>query len=245
MNWLVNDIYNHQIIESDNVLAFKTFLTDNNIRTKVVLSECCNNFWQTQEEIDARKKEREKYANIGCFGATGACGPPTQMPREEWTKLRPILEERKVLVNIEMVMSVSHSEQIQKSKLNLTPNPLGKTYESWRVSPIAHYLPYICGIYKKPGFDQAFNALHLLKPELTPESFARDENYDGYGSWDTDLVDLSLYYGDENCLDTVFTRTSVPSNTNKVNLSILAIDIPSNLEYLKKLLIAYKDNNHY
>ena len=117
-------------------------------------------------------------------------------------------------------------------------------YNSWRISPILTYLPYTCGVYKKPGFDQAFQSLQVLKPELTPENFARDENYDGYGSWDSNLVDLKLYQGDENCLNVFFSRTSVPSNTNKVTLSMLAIDIPSNLEYLKKLLIAYKHSNY-
>jgi hypothetical protein len=75
-----------------------------------------------------------------------------------------------------------------------------------------------------------------LKPKLTEKEFAMIyENEYGYDRWDEDLVDLRLYDGSTDCLD-VFTKyETIGAGKSYVYLTLLAIDIPQNLEYIKTI----------
>lgn len=91
-------------------------------------------------------------------------------------------------------------------------------------------MPYLCGIYKRTGFDDAYNAIKILKPLMTEEIFARNHYED---KLDLDLVEEDLFHGYNNCLTTHKADDYIDTGMSMVKLSLLSIDIAANLDYIK------------
>jgi hypothetical protein len=67
---------------------------------------------------------------------------------------------------------------------------------------ITKYYNEVFAYYKKPGFDNAYNAMKVLKPKLSEFDFTFTCGHDTYGldEPDHDLATQELYHGDENCV---------------------------------------------
>jgi hypothetical protein len=233
MEWIVNDKSTAtRIVESETLLQLKQWLFDINCQCKVTLTHCDPYFFLTKEE------RRNMTGPIGLIGAVGAPGYRSQEEIEEWERTRPIANIERICVTFQFIMSNEKAEEIKSHELLVTPNELGDIIPIWQITNIQEYTFYTCGIYKREGFDDAYNAIKRLKPSLTEEEFAFNRD----SQWDSDLVDIKLYHGSDNCLDTNLICDRIKSAKSNVRLTLRAIDIDKNLEYIKVILSAYKSS---
>jgi hypothetical protein len=250
MEWKVADNCSNDRIEDNVISGLKDWLQTSGAHCKVSLDLCDPYFWLTVEQRKAMEGSVGNYGCAGPTGATGPCGPrgpigltgamgsigPGMQEAE-----RKIADPKRVLVKIEFSVTNEHAEQLKTYQLSLTKNHLGDTYPTWTMYKMQKELPYTCGVYKKPGFNEAFAAIKALKTTLTEESFARqptrwDSDSEG---WDMDLVNLELFHGWTNCMKTFRSWTSVYSGDTLVRMCLLAPDVNTNLEYITTLLSAY------
>jgi hypothetical protein len=224
MKWNVNDEnYPTRIVEGPDLLDLKDWMTKNQCRCKVSLNQCEPNFWRTEDE-------RRRYVVTGCYGPRGFISPEEAA---KW-KLRPIMDSKQVIVNIQFIMSTKNAEKIKNTKLELTPNNVGEYLNMCMVYPSRERIPYTCGVYKREGFDDAYNALKVLKPNLTEEEFARNNK-----RWDLDLVECRLFDGMDKCIETSIQDEVVDVGKSQVYMTLLEIDIKKNMEFIKTILTAY------
>lgn len=134
-------------------------------------------------------------------------------------------------------MADTIADQIKNHQLIVSCNHFGESYPTWKIHKLPEAIPYKCGVYKVTGFDEALNALRVLKPNLTDKEFVYNNEE---CKWDTDLTILRLYDGSENCLDTYTNYESINSNKSIVELTLLCLDIKNNFQYIKNILSAYK-----
>lgn len=122
------------------------------------------------------------------------------------------------------------------------------------------------GIYKRDGFDEAFKALHKLKPLLTEIEFAKfidpQKIIDPYYykqycdccncssckyaaistpelEWDDDLVEIREFTGDESCFESYEKSHSeqIFKNIFNTHISITVSELPENIDVIKFLLL--------
>lgn len=230
MNWTKDDLYtNVKIVESAELLELKSHLTENTVKCSVNVGLCDQIFWLTQ---DQRCQMR------GPFGAVGPCGPTGPQSETDWRQSRPLADEKTILVSISFKVPSSIAEKFRTHSLNLTKNLVGETHRTWSISGQAENIPYTTGVYKRPGFDDALKEIQKMKSNCTEKEFAC--NFSKYVKWDKDLVDTRLYDGEKDCLSTFTTYETVMSGKSTVVLSLLAIDVPANLVYIKKILSGCK-----
>lgn len=230
MNWTKDDLYtNVKIVETGSILEFKMYLTENPVKCGVNVGLCEYSFWLTQDQ---------RCQMIGPCGAIGPCGPTGSQSQSDWCTARPSADEKSILVSISFKTPSSIAEKFRTHALNLTKNSIGETHRTWSIIQEAENVPYTTGVYKKPGFDIALSAIQKMKPNCTEQEFAR--NFSKYLKWDNDLVETRLYDGEKDCLTTFTTYETVQTGKSKVVLSLLSIDLQSNLEYIKKILSSCK-----
>lgn len=227
MNYKINDLsYETRICESADVLELKNYIEKNNIKCSITLQHCDSYFWETQVERNNR---------MGSFGQRGL----THAKSKEWELSRPIEEDKNVSIKISFIMADTIADQIKNHQLIVSHNHFNERYPTWKIHKLPESIPYTCGVYKVTGFDEAFNALRVLKPKLTEKEFAYINN-EYQNEWDNDLTIIKLYHGTENCLDIFTNYESVNTNKSIVELTLLCTDIKNNLEYIKNILSAYK-----
>ena len=229
MVWLINDKHSPtRIVESSELLELKDYIQNNGIICNVTVQHCNPMFFVSSEGA------------TGVSGPTGATGAIGARGIINDSDDRDIADDSKLFVDIEFTMSIKNAEAIKNHKLILTPNKVGKYLPTWNISKCNKSIPYLAGIYKKEGFDNAFNALRKLKPNLTEKDFAYTKNYDGYG-WDLDLVEYNLFEGKtDKLLDTIISYETVETGVSIVRLSLLICDIKNNFDYIKSILSVYK-----
>jgi hypothetical protein len=227
MSWVIKDEYTTtRIVESENVLQLKQFIHENTLNCKVSVQHCDSYFWTSDNEKNTLKGPIELISNI-IHG-----------------NLRPIADDKYVSIIIEFTMLDSDAEKIKTHKLSLTPNSIGKCYPTWSVNKVCKVVPYTCGVYKRERFDETFNALKMMKPNLTEKEFAyRRDNfvtYDERDKWDNDFVEYRLFEGYNGCLETFTDKHYIDTGKSRVCLSLLSIDVLNNIDYIKGILSAYK-----
>lgn len=240
MEWFIIDQHTTtRIVETEVISQFKDWLMKNKIKCKVGLRHCDPIFWLTSEE-------RSKLT--GPIGLVGCAGPTTSISKEVWESSRPIAKERDICIDITLEIPDSVAQLLQTKKFKLTPNYVGGYIKLWDVSPIKHMILERYGIYKKNGFDEALNAMKVLKPYLNEEQFAKEEHdgCGGYGcyskddwDWDLELVDEKLYDGPEKCISSYERNRYVETGKSTVNLSLLAIDLENNIDCIQELLLSH------
>ena len=232
MEWLIDDEYSSKrIVETPDILALKQYMQDNGYKCKINLSICDPSFWS--EGID------HPGGIIGPDGPSGAIGPigfRNDDERIKWETSRKIVEPHEIVVTITFTLSNENAEKIKNHELVTSKNNKGRHYPTWNVSKIAEYVPYLCGLYKRKGFDDVYNATKVLKPSITEELLARDEKV----RWDFDLVDANLFNGWDGCISTYVASDYVETGKSHVKLSLLSIDILKNMDYIKAILSPYK-----
>lgn len=239
MQWQVEDKYLPTRIDDKIVDELKCWLKDYNVQALVTLEHCDPYFWLTTEQINSLQGPVGLIGARGPIRPSGATGPRGPSgPRTEFTvDERPVVGPASVVVSIKFILSNEHAEQLKSHKLNLTTNPRGETLPTWRIMRNQKQSSYCCGVYKREGFDNAFNAMKILKPHLTPETFAMVE-YD----YDTYLVSLEPFHGHDNCLTTFRSSTNIDDVESTVILRLSAPDVLSNIKYLTTLLSGLPEN---
>lgn len=225
MNWSIYDDKYAQtkIVETSNILDLKSFISDNKINCHVNIELVDPYFWSTDRSV--------------CRGAVGQCGPPGATSGN-WVDTRKIAEEKDISVKITFTTATTIAEQYKTHSLDLTKNIFGETYRTWRTQEIIKYSYYTCGVYKKPGFDAAFNAIKVLKPNCTEKQFASD--FSEYDDWDSDLVDVRLYDKETDCISKFTKSEPIKNGKSIVVLIFLACDLVNNMNYIKTTLSTYK-----
>jgi hypothetical protein len=219
MDWNIDDQgYPTQIVESKHLLDLKYWMKNKNCKCKVHITRCSPFFWMT-------KQEEELISSKGGVGWRGhSIGNP-----------KPIVETKYIMITMTFQMSAKNAEIIKNTKLECTPNNRGEYLTTWKINPVTETISCTCGVYKRDGFDQAFNSMKILKPELTEKDFAKN----GYGDHDNDLVECRLFGGFDKCIDTYTKHENVETSKCLVSMSLLEIDIEKNMEFIKTLLSAY------
>lgn len=104
-------------------------------------------------------------------------------------------------------------------------------------------------LYKNPGFDEAFNAMKVLKPKLTEFDFVYTcgFNIDASDSHDEDLATETIYHGDANCIHnddgSVYTFEAIDPEFYKILSATIFIpltDIEYNRDILTKIILSQK-----
>lgn len=238
IQWIIDDKYSsYRIVETESILQLKEWIQNNNYKYKVTVTvtHCDPYFWLTKAERSSLKGPIGLMGPCGLHGDMGVCGPTTAEEVKNSEKSRPILDKKYIKINIEFIMSNANAEKIWNTKLLTTNNDIGEAYPTWTVTKLRKSIPYTCGIYKREHFDEAFNALKLLKSNITEENFAKDDD----GCWDPEMVECRLFDGMEKCLKTETHHESIETGESRVLLSVLEIDLLNNLEYIKRILSAY------
>ena len=254
MDWVIKDEHAVTRIDDSIVSNLKQWLEKERYKVSVTLTHCDPHFWLTEDEVNVLQG-----ACVGATGATGATGAigasgdvgtnttiitPECAEKKEVKEVkdeRPVAEDKKVVVTISFDMATKYAELLRTHKLNLTENYRHQTLPVFDVDKIYKYVRYSCGIYKRPGFDTAFAAMKTLKPDLTPLTFACTTGDIGSPmNYDTDLVFVKPFCGHDDCLTVLRTGEEIDMGISSVYLSLLAVDVANNFEYLKGLLLGIK-----
>lgn len=228
MQWTVNDKYASTRIDDSVVSKFEEWVRNSGVKCDIKLEFVDPYFWLTQEERDGLR------GPIGPHGCDGINFPGTP----NYVDNRPVTPSNRVQVNITFKMENERAKQLKNLPLKLTKNHIGNALQTWCIRPNRGHLQYCCGVYKKPGFDMAFNALKVMKPQLNESDFATTE-YAHTSGWDDELVSLELFHGMDNCLKTFTANDFYDAGDSTVTLQLLAIDVNENFDYITTLLSPY------
>lgn len=98
-------------------------------------------------------------------------------------------------------------------------------------------MSYKQGVYKRKGFDTAFNQIKTSHPYITEKKFAGGN---GSNDWNGDLVEIRLYDGEDGCIDVIEKYTNIETDKSNLTFTLLSIDIEKNLFFIKGWLLSYK-----
>lgn len=205
MEWSVIDNHPDITIVDDIIANFKETMRNSGIKCKIT--------------VELATYPEPKYNILSLMTSSQT----TRFNREP-AKLQDIL------VNIEFNMPSAIAEKLAITKLSLTTD-----LTPWATTPIHKEFPYCCGVYKRPGFDDAYKAMNKLKPKLTEQGFARNE----HEQWDEELVSLELFHGWDNCIATKTAYERINTGESKVILSLSGVDLDANMTYITTLLSPY------
>lgn len=230
----------NKIVLNKSTSDLKEWIQSNNFSCdlKMHISPCDPYFWLTSEERSKLRGAIGCTGPIGAYGCTGAMGQTGSK-----NKLYPPIDNREhyadknVIVKISFNMVSNRSKEICETKLYVTHNELGDAIDTWKYYPKCVEKTYPCGIYPKKGFHEAYNAMKVLKPNLTIKEFAYDYNE---GCWDEDLVTIKTYSGLDDCLEIIPRAIEyVDTGESRVTLSLLMCDIEPNMDYIKTVLSSF------
>lgn len=207
MDWIVIDNNPDIHIVDDIIANFRETLRNSGVKCKVTvqLAEQCH--W-TQSKDEVLSLMRNSSTTSGGENA----------------------DLNQIVVHIEFNMPTAIAEKLPEAKLAITTNLV-----PWSITPVYKDFPYCCGVYMREGFDDAYKAMHKLKPALTEQTFARNSS----SEWDEELVSVELFHGWDNCLATKVEQQSVETGESKVVLSLLGVDLDANITYITTLLSPY------
>lgn len=240
MEWVIDDKYSSKrIVETPDILTLKQCMYDNGYKCKVNLSICDSSFWSEGIDFGGIIGPAGSVGAIGPAGAIGPVGPRGFMNEDDrikWETSRQVADAKEIVVTIKFVLSNANAEKIITHELVTSKNNKGRHYPTWNVTKMGEHVPYLCGLYKRKGFDAIYNAMKVLKPSITEELLARDEE-DG---WDFDLVEANLFNGWNGCISTYTANDYIETGKSYVKLSLLSIDILKNIDYIKAILSPYR-----
>jgi hypothetical protein len=131
-------------------------------------------------------------------------------------------------------------ELCQRLRDNLTKGGRGKTYSPINVRGITQREISKIGIYKRPNFDEVYQALKKVYPDLSAAQCAKMDSRYEPDEYNYDLVMDRPYDGDMDLID-IEERTSYePTGTYTTYYGILTPDIEPNLQTLLELVTAKK-----
>lgn len=230
MAWVIKDEHCSLRIDDTIVSKLKTWVSENKPECQISLELVQPYFWLTIEQSNNLS---------GPMGVEGPNGATDCLELVEKQDTRPAAEPRDVEVAIIFRTTEEDTKVLETSKLVLTKNPRGQSLHAWHFQSMDEPVKVCRGIYKRPGFDQAYEAMKVCKPNLTPESFCSPTTWDHDTNWDEDLVSVEPFHGHEDCIKTFSKVKYVPTGKTKVVLSLLAVDVEPNFEFLKTLLSAF------
>ena len=211
MEWTVADDHPSIKITDTIVSELKDWILTHNVLCTVHLSLCPPTFWLKPSDVMSE-----------------------DLGSKNTVDNRQFADSNNVVVTISFKLATIHAEQLKLHTLLLTLNHHGVSVPALTTTKIITYLPFCCGVYKRPGFDAAFNAIKVLKPKLTEYNFARFES-----EWDEALVSLELFHGLDDCMKTIKLFQSCDSNESNVEINLLAVDVNRNLSYITAILSAF------
>ena len=218
MSWVVHNGYmSKRIVETEDMLKLKQFIKEHDIKCDVVVEQCDYYFWLTEKE----KMERSNMAN----GYTLFGNNPEL----------PIADNKNVCIKIKILEK--EKSTLSRASLDLTTNHVGNSLAPWSRYAINEKVSYKQGVYKRKGFDAAYNQMKLSHPNVTEKSFAAGS---GIKNWNNDLVKIKLFKGTDNCLEIITKQSCVETDKYNVTLTLLSIDIEKNIFFIKGWLLSSK-----
>jgi hypothetical protein len=224
MDWIIIDGATlTRIVETEELFQLKQYIQEHGVKCKVILSNCGPYFWLTTSERSSLK------------GDVGLIGNVNWTPGGE-SIVRSIAEPKRVSVCIEFKVTNTQAEKIATHKLSLTANYNGEYLPVWSINRITERVSYTCGVYKREGFDNAYHALKVLITDLTEEKFAKADYGEGESGWNPMIVQLKTFDSSDRCLTTYVDYEYVETEYSNVRMTLLSIDIPENMDYIKEIL---------
>jgi len=226
-SWKINSVLPINIDEFGAISKFKEWLSSNQCECEVSLQLLDAYFFTTKEE---RSKLRGPIGWIGPADPS-SCDPGT----------RPTFGDDHIKVSVSFLVPEQAVDHFPIHLFKKTTNAAGEYINLFTSSPILHHIPCTYGIYKKPGFDKAFEGMKCLKPDLTEINFYNPNLSDGCdpdldSCLDPDLVTIEPFIGEEECLEIFGTIISSKTGKHTITLTFWGIDIADNLELLKLFL---------
>ena len=222
--WEVNDRFlSERIVESQHSLELKDWIFKNKCKCSVLLNSCGKTFWMTEEE-------RTKTTNDFFSGGTTntAIGYPIG---SKSLSNKPVMDTKFVTVTFTIVTTKDNADTIKNIAWNLTQNNVGESLPTFGCHPAKEQVYYMMGVYKRPGFDQAY-VYNLNVNGLTETEFAKIN-----GTWDSALVECRLFDGMKDCVGTYRVTKAVTSQSlTTVLVHFLEIDIEKNMDSIKGML---------
>ena len=211
MEWINNDhISGYKIIENAVLSEYKQWMKINNCKCKVTLYLYDPLLWITDVTLN----------NNGDCPFIWKCDEIESLVR----------------ITIEVIMANKRADKIKTHKLLSKSSSHQPT---WDIIRMTKHEPFITGVYKSAGFDDVFNIMKLVAPDLTEEEIATNQNDKGEYVWDENLVNLRPFDNSEGCIATSAGYNDIENGKSRVKLSLLVSDLLPNMDYIKSMLTPY------
>ena len=217
--------YLRKIVLPDHLEVFKKWTIENcpDVNFKVSLGDA--GFWM--------EPHRLLQGAVGWMRPVSCGGPSWE---ERYASL-PAFDDR----DLRLSLSVPGKHDLE---LILTNNCRGQPAGSYHTIENMTNVEWMVkkGLYKRPGFDEAFQAMKKMKPSLTEKLFSgiiiNDYDADCVIDYDGELVEERSYDSDEGCVHTMmdkgYDRISLGTYTTEIQLAVS--ELPRNLDKIKAIL---------
>lgn len=191
-----------------------------NIGKEVKVEVCKKDhlFWMTEEE-----RENEFGAN-GPIGTFGCKGPTESKNHKDDEVSKPFASPDDLQITIEFTMLEMVAKEIEKwiPPIELTKNEKGKSLQIFEFLPEKKWVYVAKGIYKKPGFDEAYSALSKVI-EITESEFVSSHE---------DIVEKSFYHGMKDLYREEDDCEEILTGYTEVRMHLLCTDLARNIEQI-------------
>ncbi len=205
------------------------------------ISDLCN---QIQSPISKDIAVSLNVVDAGYYLDTSKLGGPVgyqgyldpNIPILDFSKEQEILEFQ-LIVNITWI----ENNKSLLDQLYATPGFGMKKYTSWSFKQIwnREYENITMGLYKKPHFDELFEIMKLMVPEIKSEEDLITYGIDNrYYDYNVSFVEERVFNTDVDCVKTYTVKKSISNLTDEytVNISTLVCDIEKNKDILLQIL---------
>ncbi|CAH6420321.1 Hypothetical protein HVR_LOCUS1163 [uncultured virus] len=165
-----------------------------------------------------------------CSVVVSPCDPSFWSSREPTSD--KYYDECELVITIEFFALPEIAHAYINAPLILTSGSKDSCITTWRSSRSLYSIPYTEGIYKQPGFDDAYITAQESNPELTLEKYVKS-----LLEKSSVLVKRRYYEGEDDCVQINVKRKAIESQHTEIRFSILACDLGPNFAFIKNILL--------